>query len=146
MDRKEKKGKGISRRDFIKKTGIAGAALGAATLAPSIAGRALAAKRDFILIGHPNPSTGPLAGFGEASPWADNKAVEAINKQGGIYIKEYGKKVPVKLKLIDTESDPTKAGERASRLILRDKVDLMVVMHTAVPVEHDSSDSGPPSS
>jgi len=130
MNRKEKKGKGISRRDFIKKTGIAGAALGAAALAPSIAGRALAAKRDYILIGHPNPSTGPLAGFGEASPWADNKAIEAINKQGGIYIKEYGKKVPVKLKLIDTESDPTKAGERASRLILRDKVDLMAVMHT----------------
>ena len=74
---------GLTRRDFLKKTGVAGAALGAATVVPGLARKALAAKRDYILIGHPNPSTGPLAGFGEASPWADNKAIEAINKQGG---------------------------------------------------------------
>jgi hypothetical protein len=32
--------------------------------------------------------------------------------------------------MVDTESDPTKAAELASKLILGDKVDLMVVMHT----------------
>ncbi|MBW1800991.1 MAG: ABC transporter substrate-binding protein [Deltaproteobacteria bacterium] len=130
----EKKSKiqpnGLTRRDFLKKTGVAGAALGAATVVPGLARKALAAKRDYILIGHPNPSTGPLAGFGEASPWADNKAIEAINKQGGIYIKEYGKKVPIKLKMLDTESNPTKAAELAAKLIVKDKIDLMVVMHT----------------
>ena len=127
---KEKKNKGITRREFIVKTGVAGAALGAAVMAPSLATKAFSAKRDFILIGHPNPSTGPLAGFGEASPWADNKAVEAINKAGGLFVKEYGKKVPVRVKIVDTESDPTKAAELASRLIVADKIDLMVVMHT----------------
>jgi len=119
--------KGITRREFMKTTGAAGTAL---ALAPALAGNVFAAGRDHILIGHPNPSTGPLAGFGEASPWADNRAIEAINKDGGLFIKEYGKKVPVRLKMVDTESDPTKAAELTSRLILSDKVDLMVVMHT----------------
>jgi branched-chain amino acid transport system substrate-binding protein len=119
-----------TRREFLKKAGKTAAALGAVSVFPSLASRALAAKRDYILIGHPNPSTGPLAGFGEASPWADNRAVDAINAKGGIFIKEYGKKVPVKIKVVDTESNPTKAGESAAKLMLQDKVDLMVVMHT----------------
>ena len=42
----------------------------------------------------------------------------------------YGKKVPVKVKVVDTESDPTKETEVAYKLVLRDKVDLMVTMHT----------------
>jgi branched-chain amino acid transport system substrate-binding protein len=128
--KKRQASRGLTRRDFIKKTGVATAALGAAAVVPSFATKAFAAKRDHILIGHPNPSTGPLGGFGEASPWADELAIAAINKKGGIYIKEYGKKLPVRVKVIDTESDPTKAGELASKLILKDKVDLMVAMHT----------------
>lgn len=133
MSKRKNKGreKEFTRREFLKTTGMAGAALGASAVVPSLVKNVYAQqKKDFILIGHPNPSTGPLAGFGEASPWADEKAVEAINKAGGLYIKEYDKKVPVKLKLVDTESDPTKAAELASKLILGDKVDLMVVMHT----------------
>lgn len=121
--------KDITRREFIKKTGVATAAIGAATIAPKLVRNAYAAK-DHILIGHPNPSTGPLAGFGEASPWADDKAIAAINKEGGIFIKEAGKKLPIKMKMADTESDPTKAAELTAKLILKDKVDLMVVMHT----------------
>jgi len=122
--------KRITRREFIKKAGMAGAAVGMTSALPHLTRRAFAAKRDHILIGHPNPSTGPLAGFGEASPWADERAIAAINAKGGIYIEEYGKQVPVKFKVLDTESDPTKAGELTSKLILQDKVDLMVVMHT----------------
>jgi branched-chain amino acid transport system substrate-binding protein len=121
--------KGITRREFIKKTGVAGAALGAASLAPKLVRNAHAAKTE-ILIGLPNPSTGPLAGFGEASPWAHEKALEAINKDGGIFIKEEGKKLPVKVKMADTESDPTKTSELTAKLILKDNVDLMTVMHT----------------
>ncbi len=130
---------GITRRDFMKTAGIAGAALTASSVVPSLARKAFAAKRDYVLIGHPNPSTGPLADFGEASPWADNKAVEAMNKLGGVYIEELGKSVPVKLKLIDTESNPTKAAELASKLIIKDKVDMMVVMHTPDTVNPVSS-------
>jgi branched-chain amino acid transport system substrate-binding protein len=124
-------GDGIKRRDFLKKSATA-AGLAAAGLAgaPKLVGRARAAKRDHILIGHPNPSTGPIADFGAATPWADERALTAINKAGGIYLEDYGKKVPVKVKVVDTESNPTKAAEVTARLITKDKVDLMVVMHT----------------
>lgn len=119
-----------TRREFIKYVGISGATLGLASLAPGWGASAHARSRDYVLIGHPNPSTGPLADFGEASPWADMRALDAINRQGGVYLEEYGKKVPVRVKLVDTQGDPTKAAEVASRLILHDEIDLMVVMHT----------------
>jgi len=128
------KDKAITRRDFIKKVGKGTAAAGIATVAPRLLKPAHAAKRDYILIGRPNPGTGPIASFGEATPWVDNRVLDTINKAGGIYIKEYGKKVPIKIKLMDTESDPTKAAEVASRLILRDKIDLMVAYHTPATV------------
>jgi branched-chain amino acid transport system substrate-binding protein len=119
-----------TRRDFMKQVGASGAFLGVASMVPGFSGRAHARSRDYILIGHPNPSTGPIADFGEASPWADNRALHAINQQGGVYLEEFGKKVPIKVKTVDTEGDPTKAAEVASKLILHDEIDLMVVMHT----------------
>jgi branched-chain amino acid transport system substrate-binding protein len=141
-DQKKRQGsRGITRRDFIKKTGVAGAALGAAAVAPRLVGNAFAAKpkRDYILIGRPNPATGPLGAFGETSPWCDQRPVDAINAQGGIYIKEYGKKVPVKLKFVDTEGDPAKTAELAAKLILQDKVDLMVPEGTPLTVNPTSA-------
>ena len=122
--------KGITRREFIKKTGTVTAVLGTAVAAPLLGGIGCSPKKEFILIGHPNPSTGPLSGFGEASPWADERAIEAINKEGGIYIREYGKKLPIRLRMVDTESDSSKAADLAAKLILNDKVDLMVALHT----------------
>ena len=119
-----------TRRDFLKTVGKAGALAAASTVLPPLTTRARAADKGYILIGRPNPSTGPLAAFGETSPWVDDLALETINKDGGIYVKEAGKKLPVKIKLVDTQSDPTKAGEIAGKLILKDEVDLMLVMHT----------------
>ena len=116
---------GMSRRDFLKKTSLAGASLGAAAMFPSVAKRALAAERDYILIGQPGAYTGPISAMTEPSHWVAESAVSEINKQGGIYIKELGKKLPVKVKLLDTEGNATKAGELATRLIVRDKVDMM---------------------
>ena len=54
------------------------------------------------------------------------KALPVINKDGGIYIEEYHKKLPVKIIWADSESNPTKASEVASKLVLTDKVDLLV--------------------
>jgi len=119
----------IGRRQFIQGMVAAGVAAGSASLLSPFVKESWAAK-DHILIGRPNPSTGPLAGFGEATPWAEDKALAIINKDGGIFIKEAGKKLPVKLMVVDTQSDPNKASEAASKLILKDKVDLMVVLHT----------------
>jgi len=119
--------KGVTRRDFIKTVGAAGIAAAGTGLLPR---NALAAKRDHILIGHPTPATGPIAPFGETSAWVDKRVTAEINKDGGIFLKDLKKKLPIKIKGMDTESNPTKAAEVASKLILQDKVDLMVVAHT----------------
>ena len=131
MDEKKTMQGGINRREFMKTGAMAmGAAMTSGLMLPNLVKRAEAAKRDYILIGRPNPATGPLASFGEGTPWVDERVLAEINKDGGIYIKEFGKKVPIKVKIVDTESNPTKAGEIASRLIVKDKVDLMLFYHT----------------
>jgi len=88
------------------------------------------AQKDYILIGRVNPTTGPLASFGVGTPSVEEKAIEAINKEGGIYIAEYGKKLPIKIIVADSESSPTKAAEAANKLVLQDKVDLLMAAHT----------------
>ncbi len=127
MSHKEIWENGVSRRDFLKTVGAAGLVVAGGSLVPLTA---KAEARDHILIGHPTPATGPIAAFGETSAWADKKLVEEINKGGGIFIKELNKKLPIKVKPMDTESNPTKAAEVATKLILQDKVDLMIVLHT----------------
>lgn len=129
MDNSKDK-KGINRRTFIKQAGASGIAMGAMLTMPWTKSLARAAKRDHILVGHPSSLTGPLAGLGEPTEWVTKRALEAINKDGGIYIKEAGKKLPLKIKIVDTQSDPTKSGDVASKLILRDEIDLMLVMFT----------------
>jgi ABC-type branched-subunit amino acid transport system substrate-binding protein len=78
-----------------------------------------------ILIGVPAPQTGMYAGFGEGGIFGMQAAVDDINKQGGVYVKEYGKKLPLKLKIVNTESDPLKAGTLAESLIVSDKVNFL---------------------
>ena len=141
MDKKKVK-KNLSmmnRREFVKTTAITTGSVIAASQFPHFIGSAQAASRDHILIGRPNPSTGPLAAFGEGTPWADEIAVNEINKAGGIFIKKLGKKLPIKIKTVDTQSNPTKAAEVASQLILKDKVDLMLFYHTPDTVNPISS-------
>jgi len=125
---------GLTRRDFVKKVGCAAGALGMSAALPGFVRPARAAAKDHILIGRPLPTTGPVAAFTQSTPWLDNKALADINKDGGIYIKEAGKKLPVKVKILDTESNPTKAAELASRLIVMDKVDIMYVSATPATV------------
>ncbi len=126
--------KNITRRDFIKKTGLTAGAIVASSAVPSFLKPARAAEKDHILIGRPLPMTGPIAAFTESSPWLDNRALDEINKDGGIFIKEFGKKLPVRVKILDTESNPSKAAELGSRLIAREKVDLMYVSCTPATV------------
>jgi branched-chain amino acid transport system substrate-binding protein len=120
----------MTRRDFIKEVGKTAAAVSIASAVPALTKPARAAQRGYVLIGYTDPSTGPLAGLGAPTPWVNARVEKAIEKLGGVYIKEYGKKVPVKFKVVDTESSPTKAADVASRLILNDKIDLMLTMYT----------------
>jgi branched-chain amino acid transport system substrate-binding protein len=126
--------KNITRRDFIKKAGSAAGAIVVSSAVPGFLKPARAAAKDHILIGRPLPMTGPIAAFAESAPWVDNRALDEINKDGGIFIKEFGKKLPVRVKILDTESNPSKAAELGSRLITREKVDLMYVSATPATV------------
>ena len=125
---------GMNRREFLKKSGAIAAVAGAAATCPKLVKSAWAADKEHILIGRPLPMTGPIAVFAETSPWLDDRAVAEINKDGGIYIEELGKQLPVKVKILDTSSDPTKAAEIGSRLIVHDKVDIMYVSCTPATV------------
>ncbi|MBC8417764.1 MAG: amino acid ABC transporter substrate-binding protein [Desulfobacterales bacterium] len=79
-----------------------------------------------ILIGTNLPLTGILAGAGIEQRWAYQTAVDDVNKAGGIFVKEYGKKLPVRLIVADDESDPGKAAAGVERLIKQKKVDLLL--------------------
>jgi ABC-type branched-subunit amino acid transport system substrate-binding protein len=78
--------------------------------------------KEEIRIGVPAPLTGMYAGFGEGGVFGMEAAVEDINKEGGVYVKEFDSKLPVKLIIVNTESDPLKSGTLAESLIVNDKV------------------------
>jgi branched-chain amino acid transport system substrate-binding protein len=102
-----------------------GALAGAAALGLPFS-RAVFAQSKTLKIGFVSPQTGPLAPFGEA----DSFTVGQMNKlfAGGIDV--HGKKVAVKIIQKDSQSSPNRAGEVASDLILKEKVDLVVVSST----------------
>jgi len=51
--------------------------------------------------------------------------VEGVNAKGGIYVKEYGKKLPIEWIVYDDKSDHGTMVKLIERLILNDKVDLL---------------------
>lgn len=67
---------------------------------------------DSIKIGAVIPITGRYASLGEQVKNGYELAFDAINKDGGVTVKDYGKKIPLELKLLDDESDPTKTVQR----------------------------------
>jgi len=60
--------------------------------------------------------TGPDAMIGKPAKDGYEMAVEKINKDGGVYVKEYGKKIPLELLILDMETNPEKAVARAEAL------------------------------
>jgi branched-chain amino acid transport system substrate-binding protein len=91
---------------------------------------------DYIKIGWPAPLTGAEAPFTESYPWLVRKVEEVVNKQGGVYVAKYGKKIPIKIILRDTQSDTGMATTVTEDLITREGVHMIVssVASSAVPV------------
>ena len=56
--------------------------------------------------------TGRYASLGEQVKNGYELAVDDINKAGGVMVKEFDKKIPLELKELDDESDPTKTVQR----------------------------------
>ena len=90
-----------------------------------VSGPAQAAKNE-ILIGTHLSLSGVQAAVVMHQKWAYERAVAEVNKNGGIFVKEYNKKLPVTLLIVDDESQPTTAAAVVERLIKRDKVDLLL--------------------
>ena len=76
-----------------------------------------------IRVGVVQAQTGMFAGFGQGGVFGVRAAVDDINKQGGVDVG--GKRIPIKLIVVDNESDPNKAGSLAESLIVQDKVNFI---------------------
>lgn len=110
------------RRDFLRWVGGTALATGAGSLSlPAFAqsGRA-------IKIGYVSPQTGPLAAFGEA----DNFVLAGVRAATKAGVPVAGKTHPIEIIVKDSQSNPNRAAEVAADLILKDKVDLMLVAST----------------
>lgn len=83
---------------------------------------------DVVTVGRVVPMTGPLASFGEGTPYVEQTAIEAINARGGVVLD--GKRCRLELVCVDSRSDVTMAGEAARELIAAG-VDIMIVSNTA---------------
>lgn len=109
-----------SRRKFLQ-----GAAATLAAPAILSATRAYAANPT-IKVGHVSPQTGPLAGFAEA----DDFVLEGIRKIFAAGIQNNGKTWNIEIISKDSQSNPNRAAEVASDLILGDEVDIIVAAST----------------
>jgi len=82
--------------------------------------------KDKIVIGMSRPLSGPLAIIGDSAfrvvydTW-----VPMVNEAGGIYLKDYGKKLPIELKIYDDKSDVGTMTRLTEKLIVEDKVDFL---------------------
>jgi branched-chain amino acid transport system substrate-binding protein len=111
----------VSRRRFLGGAAATAAVVGLGQAVEPARG----AERE-IRLGYVSPRTGPLAGFGEA----DEFIIAGLEKlfRDGVVIG--GKRHPIKLLVKDSQSNPNRAAEVASDLILSGKVDLMLVAST----------------
>jgi branched-chain amino acid transport system substrate-binding protein len=111
---------GIDRRTLIKYSAASSAVLAAGVCAPAIA------QAKTIKLGYVSPQTGPLAAFAEADNFIIANFKDAI--KGGLRLGSttYAFDVVVR----DSQSNPNRAAEVAKELIVRDKIDLMLVAST----------------
>ncbi len=110
------------RRDFLRLVGGTALAAGAGSLTLPVfaqSGRA-------IKIGYVSPQTGPLAAFGEA----DNFVLAGVRAATKAGVPVAGKTHSLEIIVKDSQSNPNRAAEVAADLILKDKVDLMLVAST----------------
>jgi branched-chain amino acid transport system substrate-binding protein len=115
----------IARRRFLTVSAGATTTL-ALTGWPARGARAQGGAGRALKLGYVSPQTGPLAGFGEA----DNFVVAGVRKALGKGLVIRDRTHPIEILVRDSQSDPNRAAEVASRLILTDRIDLMLVAST----------------
>lgn len=109
-----------TRRGFL-------AAGGATLAAPALLrGTRAYAQEKVLKVGHVSPRTGPLAGFAEA----DDYVLKAIGEKFAGGIENNGTRWTIEIIAKDSQSNPNRAAEVASELILSDEVDIITAAST----------------
>jgi branched-chain amino acid transport system substrate-binding protein len=98
-----------------------------ALAAPAILPRRARAAGNEIRVGWVSPTTGPIAAFGSA----DEYILKVVREVIGDGIEVNGTTYPVRIITKDSQSNPNRAAEVASELILEDEVHLMLSSSTA---------------
>lgn len=101
------------------------------------------AQKPTLKVGHVSPRTGPLAGFAEA----DDYILKVIAEKFAAGIENNGKAWHIEIISKDSQSNPNRAAEVASELILRDEVDILVAASTpdtVNPVSDQAEINGTP--
>ncbi len=81
---------------------------------------------EYINIGLVAPLSGGASDVGNDMKQAAVLAVEEINADGGVYVDEYGIKIPLKLIEGDTQTSPTEGVTAVERLITKENVVVLV--------------------
>jgi len=97
-----------------------------------------------IVLGAALPLTGGQSREGGFFKKGYEMAVKEINDAGGISVKEYGKKIPIKLIIYDDKSDNTTSVQLYEKLVTEDKVNALlggygtplITAHTVVPEKY----------
>jgi len=156
-DRELKESNAVSRRDFLKIAGIAGAAVGlgaglggalaacggdgaetttttaaAGTTTTAAAGAtttvsATAEAGREIKVGFVDPLTGPIAAFGIPGKYITERWNEAV--KDGLVCGD-GKNHPIKITVMDSQSDSNRAAQVTGDLIQNEKVDFIMAAAT----------------
>ncbi len=112
----------MNRRKFVKGS-VAAAGL---TALPRVPAQAQAAP-DKIKVGYAISISGPLGAGAESTSISQYKLWQKrTNDAGGIMLKKFGKKVPIDLVEYDDRGQPDELIKLTERLILQDKVDLVL--------------------
>ncbi len=96
-----------------------------------------------IKIGTLYASSGPFAAISMPVHYGLKLWVDQKNAEGGVMVKPYNKKIPIKLIAYDDQSSTATAATLYNQLITRDKVDLLisdsgsVLTSVAVPIARD---------
>ena len=119
---------------------IACSVLAAATPAPTGADNGPSE----VVVGAVLPLTGEESRVGTFYKAAYELATKEVNDHGGLQLRQYGRKIPVKLIIYDDKTDPATSRNLYERLATQDRVDAMlggystdlVQAQTVVPNQH----------
>jgi len=118
---------GMNRREFLKMTGTV--AMGTAIMPMSAVFAQAADAKDYIHIGCSLPLTSTLGKVAGIFRDAYQFYIETVNQKMTIGGKEYG----IKLTIYDDENKPARTAELTEKLIVSDKVDLLLSSYGTEP-------------